>query len=147
MSAAIQVMINSTSGRRRRTAVSMSLQLASSDSVDQLDRIVEILHQVNRTLPKTVLGREELIALGGLLTQINRALLTHVDLLSTPTHHYDRTQLLRADTHAISEPRSPNATDLLRDCRDGYLAAYTSARALHADLRLCPRAGPAVEPS
>ena len=49
-------MINGISGRRRRTAVSMSLQLASSDSVDQLDRIVEILHQVNRTLPKTVLA-------------------------------------------------------------------------------------------
>ncbi|MGH8572382.1 MAG: hypothetical protein ACREX8_07390 [Gammaproteobacteria bacterium] len=132
-------MINGISGRRRRTAVSMSLQLTGSDSVDQLDQIVEILHQVNRTLPKTVLDREELIALGGLLTQINSALLTLIDLLGTPTHHYVRTRLPRADTDAISEPRPPSATSLLRDCRDGYLAAYTSARALHADLRRCPR--------
>lgn len=73
------------SGRRRRTAVSVSSPVNADDSVDQLDRIVEILHQVNRTLPKTVLGGEELIALGGLITQINGALLTLTDLLSAPT--------------------------------------------------------------
>lgn len=56
--------------------MSRPVQQTGSDSVDQLDRIVEVLHQVNRTLPKTVLGREELRALGGLLTQINSVLLT-----------------------------------------------------------------------
>jgi hypothetical protein len=147
ISAAVHVMIDRISDRRRRTAVSLSSQPTGSDSVDQLDRIVEILHQVNRTLPLTVLCREELIALGGLLTQINSALLTLVDLLSIPTHHYDRTRLLHANTNTTSEPQPPSAAHLLQDCRDGYLAAYRSARALHADLRRCPRPGPAFEPS
>lgn len=134
-------MTTGISSHRRRAAVSMSLPVTSSDPVDQLDRVVETFHQVNRTLPKAVLGREELIALGGLLTQINGALLTLTDLLSAPAHHYDRARLLRADTDTTSAQRQPAATSLLRDCRDGYFAAYTSARAFHADLRRCPRVG------
>ncbi len=129
------------SSHRRRTAVSMSLPVTSSDPVDQLDRVIETFHQINRALPKAVLSREELIALGGLLTQINGALLTLTDLLSVPAHHYDRARLRHADAYATPAQPPPAATSLLRDCRDGYLAAYTSARAFHADLRRCPRAG------
>ncbi|HKR48084.1 MAG TPA: hypothetical protein VJT72_00650 [Pseudonocardiaceae bacterium] len=135
-------MTNGISNRRRRTSVSMSSSVTNSDPVDQLDRVVDAFHQVNRTLPKKVLGHEELIALGGLLTQVSGALLTLTDLLSAPAHHYDRTRLLRAGTNGppAQQPPVPGATGLLRDCRDGYLAAYTSARALHADLRRCSRA-------
>jgi hypothetical protein len=128
--------------QRRRTAVSVSSPIATNDPADQLDRVVETLHQVNRALPKTVLGREELIALGGLLTQISGALLTFTDLLSAPAHHCDRAQLRRTDTETTPTPRQPAATSLLRDCRDGYLAAYTSARTFHACLRRCPWTGP-----
>src|SRR5919112_2613792 len=108
------------SRHRRRTAVSVSSPITTNDPVDQLDRSIEILHQVNRALPKTALGREELIALGGLLTQISGALLTITDLLSAPTHYYDRTRLRHADTEAIPARRQPAATSLLRDCRNGY---------------------------
>ena len=139
MSSAVYVMTNGISSRRRRATVSVSSSATSSDPVDQLDRVVDAFHQVNRALPKKVLGHEELIALGGLLTQVSGALLTLTDLLSAPAQHYDRTRLLRADTDATRAHRSPGATGLLRDCRDGYLAAYTSARALHADLRQCSR--------
>ncbi len=142
MSAAVHAMTNGISSRRRRAAVSVSSSVSSSDPVDQLDRVVDAFHQVNRALPKKVLGHEELIALGGLLTQVSGALLTLTDLLSAPAHHYDRTRLLRADTDTTRAHRPPDATGLLRDCRDGYLAAYTSARALHADLRRCARSGP-----
>ena len=128
------------SSHRRRAAVSMSLPVTSNDPVGQLDRVVEAFHQVNRALPKTVLSREELIALGGLLTQINGALLTLTDLLSTPARHYDRARLLRAGPDP-TPAQPPAATSLLQDCRDGYLAAYTSARAFHADVRRYPRAG------
>ena len=129
--------------QRRRTAVSVSLPITTNDPVDQLDHVVEILHQVNQALPKTVLGREELIALGGLLTQISGALLTLTDLLSAPAHHYDRVQMRRADIEATPTQRQPAAaTSLLRDCRDGYLVAYTSARTFHAGLRRCPWTGP-----
>ncbi len=124
---------------RRRTAVSVSLPVASSDPVEQLDRVVDAFHRVNRTLPKTVLSVEELIALGGLLTQISGALLTLTDLLSAPAHHFDRTRLRRVDTDAMPAQRLRAAVSLLRDCRDGFLAAYTSARAFHADLRRSPR--------
>jgi hypothetical protein len=134
-------MTTGISSHRRRTAVSMSSPAASSDPVDQLDRVVEAFHQINRALPKVALSREELIALGGLLTQISAALLALTDLLSTPARHYDRARLLRAETDATPAQRPPAATSLLRDCRDGYLAAYTSARAFHAELRRCPRAG------
>jgi hypothetical protein len=51
------------------------LPITSSDTVDLLDRAVEIVHQINRALPNTALDREELIAVGGLLTQISGALL------------------------------------------------------------------------
>lgn len=141
MSTAGDVMTAGISSHRRRTAVSMSSPVASSDPVDQLDRVIEIFHQVNRALPKVALSREELIALGGLLTQISGALLALTDLLNAPTHHYDRARLLRAEADAILAQRPPAATSLLRDCRNGYLAAYTAARAFHAELRRCPRAG------
>ena len=138
-STAIHVMTTGLSHHRRRTAVSVSLPVASSDPVEQLDRVVDAFHRVNRALPKSVLSREELIALGGLLTQISGALLTLTDLLSAPAHHYDRTRLRGVDTDATPAPRLPGAVSLLRDCRDGFLAAYTSARAFHANLRRCPR--------
>lgn len=141
MSTAIQVMTTGLN-HRRRAAVSVSLPVASSDPVEQLDRVVDAFHRVNRTLPKTVLSREELIALGGLVTQISGALLTLTDLLSAPAHHYDRTRLRRVDTDASSAQRLRGAVSLLRDCRDGFRAAYTSARAFHADLRRCPRTRP-----
>jgi hypothetical protein len=135
-------MTNRIFGQRRRTVVSMSCSVTSNDPVEQLDRVIEAFHQVNRALPKTVLGREELIALGGLLTQISAALLTLTDLLGAPAHHYDRTRLLRTETGTTPAKRLPATTSLLRDCRDGFLAAYTSARAFHADLRRYPRNGP-----
>lgn len=128
------------SNHRRRTAVSVSLPSASSDPVEQLDRVVDAFHRINRTLPKSVLSREELIALGGLLTQVSGALLTLTDLLSAPAHHYDRTRLRRPDTDATRIQPLWTAVSLLRECRSGFLAAYTSARAFHADLRRwCPR--------
>ncbi len=123
------------SGHRRRSAVSVSSSVTSSDPVEQLDQVVEAFHQVSRALPKTALDREELIALGGLLVQITDALLTLTDLLGAPAHHYDRTRLLRAGADVTPAKRLPAATNLLRDCRDGFVAAYTSARAFHADLR------------
>jgi hypothetical protein len=132
-------MTTGVSGHRRRAAVSVSLPVINSDPVEQLDQIVETFHYVNRELPKTILGREELIAVGGLLIQISGALLTLTDLLSVPTHHYDRARLRRADADTTSLQRQPAATGLLRDCRDGVLAAYTSAREFHADLRRCSR--------
>lgn len=102
------VMTTGVSGRRRRTTVSF------------------------------VIDREELIALGGFLTQISGALLALTDLLNSSAHHFDRTQLRRAHPDTTLAERRPTAASLLRDCRDGYLAAYTSAQALHADLRRCP---------
>jgi len=132
-------MTTGLSHHRRRTAVSVSLPVASSDPVEQLDRVVDAFHRVNRALPKSVLSREELIALGGLLTQISGALLTLTDLLSAPAHHYDRTRLRGVDTDATPAQRLQGAVSLLRDCRDGFLAAYTSARAFHANLRRGPR--------
>lgn len=141
MSTAGRVMTTGISARRRRAAVSVSLPVVSNDPVEQLDQIVETFHHVNRALPRAVLGREELIALGGLLIQVSGALLTLTDLLSVPAHHYDRTQLRRADIGTTPATRPPAATGLLRDCRDGVLAAYASARAFHADLRRSPRAG------
>ncbi len=114
------------------------MSVTSSDAVALLDRVLEAVHQVNRALPKAVLGREELIALGGLLTQIGGALLTLADLMSAPIHHYDRTRL-RANTHTTAAQPPPAASRLLRECRDGFLAAYPAARAFHAALRRCPR--------
>lgn len=131
-------MTTGISRHRRRTAVSRSCSVTTSDPVELLDRVLETFHQVNRTLPKRVLTREELIAVGGLLTQVSGALLTLTDLLSAPAHHYDRTRVLHpnADTTPAAA-RPPAATRLLRDCRGGFLLAYTSARAFHADLRRC----------
>jgi hypothetical protein len=117
----------------------MSLPVASSDPVEQLDHVIDVFHRVNRALPKTVLSREELIALAGLLTQISAALLTFTDLLSAPAHHYDRTRLHRVDIDNTPAQRLRGAVSLLRNCRDGFRAAYTSARAFHADLRRCPQ--------
>ncbi|MGH3822792.1 MAG: hypothetical protein ACRDRA_08160, partial [Pseudonocardiaceae bacterium] len=77
------------SSRRRRSAVSLSMPVTSSDPIGQLDRVVEILHQANRALPGTALGCKELTALGGLLTQISSALLALTDQLSAPTQRYD----------------------------------------------------------
>ncbi|MGH3905379.1 MAG: hypothetical protein ACRDTE_14495 [Pseudonocardiaceae bacterium] len=115
---------------RRRAEVSLSSPDASSEPVEQLDRAVEIIHRVTRALPGRVLSREELIALGGLLTQISGALLTFTDLLIAPVHHYDRTRTVRAETAVTTQ-----ATLLLRECRDSYLAAGTSAREFHADIK------------
>lgn len=119
---------------RRRTEVSLSSPDAGSEPVEQLDRAVEIIHRATRGLPGTVLSREELIALGGLLTQISGALLTFSELLLAPVHHHDR---IRAGNDAAdaTAARRPTATALLRDCRDSYHAAEASARAFHADLK------------
>lgn len=137
--AVVHTMTTGVSGHRRRSTVSVSLPVASSDPVAQLDLIVETLHHVNRALPRTVLGREELLAVGGLLIQLNGALLTFADVLSASVHQHDRTRRRWTDADSTPVPRLPVATDLLRGCRDGFLAAYTSARAFHADLRQCPR--------
>ena len=137
MSAANHAMTTGISRHRRRSAVSRSCSVTTSDPVELLDRVLETFHQVNRALPKRVLTREELVALGGLLTQVSGALLTFTDLLSAPAHHYDRTRVLHANADTTRAAQPPAATGLLRDCRDGFLLAYTSARALHADLRRC----------
>jgi hypothetical protein len=126
----IQAVANSVPGH-----TTVSSPVANSDPVEELDRAVDAVHRVNRALPKTVLGREELIAIGGLLTQISCALLTLTDLLGAPAHHCDRTRLLRADTDATPAEGPPAVTSLLQGCRDGYLAAHASARAFHAHLR------------
>ncbi|MGH3804491.1 MAG: hypothetical protein ACRDTD_31000 [Pseudonocardiaceae bacterium] len=135
----VHIMTTGLSHHRRRTAVSVSVPVASSDPVEQLDRVVDTFHRVNRALTKTVLSREELIALGGLLTQVSGALLTLTDLLSGPAHHYDRTRLRRMGTDVPPAQRLRVAVSLLRDCREGFRTAYTSARAFHADLRRCPQ--------
>jgi hypothetical protein len=69
--------------RRRRRDLSLSMPSISNDPITQLTRIIEIFQLVNRALTTTALGREELITLGGLLTQINGALLALTDLLSS----------------------------------------------------------------
>ena len=119
---------------RRRTEVSLSSPDAGCEPVEQLDRAVEIIHRATRGLPGTVLSREELIALGGLLTQISGALLTFSELLLAPVHHYDRIRGEHDNTDATARHR-PTATALLRDCRNSYHAAGVSARAFHADLK------------
>jgi hypothetical protein len=117
---------------RRRSEVSLSSSEVGSEPVEQLDRAVEIIHRATRGLPGTVLSREELIALGGLLTQISGALLTFSELLLAPVHHYDR---IRAGNDNADAPRRPTATALLRDCRNSYHTACVSARAFHADIK------------
>jgi hypothetical protein len=118
-------------GNRRRAAVSVT----SSDPISQLARAAETFQRVNRALPSVVLNREELIALGGLLTQISGALLTLTDLLSAPAYRCDRPRLRRANAGATPTLTPPAAPRLLRNCRDGYLAAYAHARAFHDHLR------------
>lgn len=134
-SAVVQAMTTEIPGNRRRAAVSVT----SSDPISQLSRAVETFHRVNRTLPSVPLSREELIALGGLLTQISGALMTLTDLLSAPAHRCDRPVLPRANSGATRVVRPPAAPRLLRNCRDGYLAAYAHARAFHDYLRRRPR--------
>ncbi|HEY6421805.1 MAG TPA: hypothetical protein VIY28_00885 [Pseudonocardiaceae bacterium] len=131
-------MTTGKSGLRRRTAVSLPVTSSDGDSVAQFDGAVDALHKLNRALPTTALGAEEVSALGGLLCQISGALLTLTDLLSAAARHHDHVRLLRAHTDTTAAQRSPQATTLLRDCRGGYLAAYISARAFHADLKHCP---------
>ncbi len=123
-----------TSRPRRRSEVSLSSPEASNEPVEQLDRAVEILHGVSRALPETVLSPEELIALGGLLTQISGALLTLTELLIAPVHHYDRTRV-RDENTDTKTPQTPTATTLLQDCRNSYVDASAAARAFHADIK------------
>jgi hypothetical protein len=49
-------MFSGIPNRGRRAVVSLSTPVPNADLIDQLDRIVEILHQVNLTLPKSMLG-------------------------------------------------------------------------------------------
>lgn len=107
-------------GHRRRATLSVSSPVGNNGPIEQLDHVVDILNKVNRALPLTGLGRAELIAIGGLLTQISDALVTVTDVLGAPAQHHDRTRA---------------AARLLQDCRDGYVTAHTSARAFHADLK------------
>lgn len=123
-----------TTGMANPLAIPAPLPVASSDPVEQLDCALDAIHHVNRALPKTVLGRDELVAIAGLLTQVSSALLTLTDLLSAPAHHCDHTRLRRGDTKAV-RPRT--ATSILRDCRNGYLVAHSAARTFHAHLRWC----------
>jgi hypothetical protein len=129
-------MTNGISSRRRRAAVSLSVSVTSGDNpADQLDHVVGVLHQVNRALPKAVLGRNELTVLSGFIIQISSALLALTDLLNVPPH-YDECTLLRdrnTDTTAAQPP--PAITTSLHHCRDGIRTAHTVARALHTDLR------------
>ena len=108
---------------------------ASSDPIDQLDRVVEILHQANRALPSMALGGKELTALGGLLTQISSALLALTDQLSVPAQRYDRAQLHRASIDSGGTPRPPAVASSLQNCRYGIRACYLAARAFDAGLR------------
>ncbi|MGH4026652.1 MAG: hypothetical protein ACRDRV_18935 [Pseudonocardiaceae bacterium] len=107
-------------GHRRRATLSVSSPVDNNGPIEHLDHVVDILNKINRALPLNALGRAELTAIGGLLTQISSALVTVTDVLSAPVQDCDRTRA---------------ATRLLRDCRDGYVTAHTSAQALHADLK------------
>lgn len=118
--------------QRRRREVSLSSWETSSEPVEQLDQAVELIHRVTRGLPENALTRDELVALAGLLTQLGSALLTLTDLLLAPVQHYDR---IRSATGAESPAERPQAGILLRECREGYLAAATSAREFHACIR------------
>lgn len=114
---------------RRRAEVSLSSPEVSNEPVEQLDQVVELLHRLTRGMSARALGPEELIALGGLLTQISAALLTFTDLLIAPVQHHERS---RAVTTAA---QGPTASALLRDCRNNYQAAGLAARSLHAGLK------------
>lgn len=134
-SPAIRVMTDQVMSRpRRRGAVSLSSPQLGTEPVGQLDRAVEILHRVTRELPERALSREELIALGGLLTQLSGALVTLTDMLIAPAHHHDRIRTMTDGTDCTVTER-PTATALLRDCRNSYHAACLSARAFHSGIR------------
>ncbi|MGH3985718.1 MAG: hypothetical protein ACRDTZ_00165 [Pseudonocardiaceae bacterium] len=113
---------------RRRPTVSVSSPV-TDDPVARLDEVVEACLRVNRVLPGRVLGREELIAVAGLLTQVSAALVRLTDLLGPAVAYQDRVRCLRV---AGGDPASGPA---LVDCRDGYVAAWRAARALHAGLK------------
>lgn len=135
------------SGPRRRAEVSLSCPEMSSEPVGQLDQAVELLHRVTRGLSARPLGPEELIALGGLLTQISGALLTITDMLTAPVQHYSRARTGGADSAAAHKP---TAGTLLREARNSYHVAGLAARSLHAELKRAgsgPAPRPAVVPS
>jgi hypothetical protein len=110
-------MTNNVSKRRRR-ALSLSMPSMSSDPIAQLTRVIEIFHLVNRALPTTVLEREELITLGGLLAQVSGALLTLTDLLSASANTCGA-------AWAISPPALPQITP--------HRASHKAAPGSHAE--------------
>lgn len=118
--------------QRRRREVSLSSWETSSEPVEQLDRAVELIYRLTRELPGSALTRDELTALAGLLTQLGSALLTLTDLLLAPVQHHDR---IRSAPGAEDPAGGQQAGTLLRECREGYLAAATSAREFHACIR------------
>jgi hypothetical protein len=122
---------------RRRRPVSLSAPSAGVvpagvEPAEQLDRAVEVIHRANRALAAAVPERDELVALGGLLTQISGALGTITERLLTSVHRHDRGSAINNCPEGI---RSQTAADLLRDCRNSYRAACASALALHAHLK------------
>lgn len=104
------------------------------EPVEQLDRAVEIIDHLARTLPVTIPDREELVALAGVLTQLSRALHTLTDRLIDPLHRDDRAGTPCPGAEAAPNPCCHAATQLL-ECRTSYASASTSARALHAALK------------
>lgn len=134
-----RAMTNGMSGRRRRTAVSLSMPVRYSAPIDQLNRVIETLHVANRTLMTAVPTCQELIALSGLLVQINGALLTFTDLLNAPADHHNHAHRPCAGTEATAAPRSPAGDRSLQRCRDAILAAHTASEMFHADVRRCPQ--------
>lgn len=114
---------------RRRTTRSVPGS-TPNDPVEALDLVVETCHRLNRMLPAQVLDREELIALAGLLTQVSGALLRLTDLLVAPIASCDRARQLRPDAD-----KAPVAASTLVGARAGYRVAYSSARAMHANLK------------
>ncbi|MGH8628303.1 MAG: hypothetical protein ACREYC_24575 [Gammaproteobacteria bacterium] len=99
--------------------------LTTPDPASQLDQMLEACHRVNQALPGLVLGREELIALAGLLTQVSSALVRTTEVLAVSVQYQDR----------VRRGRAVPATPALWNCRDGYQTAYRSARDLHAGLK------------
>jgi hypothetical protein len=110
------------------------LARAPREPVEQLDRAVEIIDHLARTLPVTIPDREELVALAGVLTQLGRALHTLTDRLIDPLHHDDRARTPCPGAEATPNPCC-HATTRLLECRASYASASTSARALHAVLK------------
>jgi hypothetical protein len=119
---------------RRRRAVSLSMPVTSNDPIEQLNLVIQTFQGVNQILKATVLGREELIALGGLLTPITHALVTFTDLLDTHADRSSRTHPPRPDSDTTAIPA---ASTSLQHYRDGLLAASTAAQTLRAELKRC----------